>query len=435
MSLASGAAVGDALPRPTAAQQRWQDHGLGIVFHYDSHVFMPGGHHHERSRREVVPAEAYRPMKLDTDQWVAAAQAAGAGYCILTATHHQGFLQWPSSLYDYGVRQSPWRGGKGDLVGDFLASCTKAKMPAGLYLGIRFNAYQQAYQYRVEGGDAATQQAYLRLCEAMVREVCGRYGPLTEVWFDGGVPTPEQGGPDVLPIVAELRPEAVFYHTPGRADHRWAGSETGTTGDPCWATLASPMAQYAAHRDGREVLAHGDPDGAIWCPAMADAPLRNHYWAWTPNTVQTLEPLERLVAMYEQSVGRNANLILGAVPNLDGLLDDEEVARMAELGAELRRRYGAPLAEAAGETVVALPQAQAIGAVVVMEDIAQGERVRAWRLEVRGRDGQWREVGRGESIGHQRNVRFETVVGDAVRLVVERAVGEVVLRRLAVFGG
>ena len=434
MSAVAGRAANEpTLPIPTPAQQRWQDHELGIVFHYDSHVFMPGGHHHERSRRDVVPAELYRPDKLDTDQWLAAAQAAGAGYCILTATHHQGFLQWPSDLYDYGVKQAPWRDGKGDLVGDFLASCAKVGMPAGLYLGIRFNAYQHAYQYQVEGGDEAAQQDYLRLCEAMVAEVCGRYGPLTEVWFDGGVPTPDQGGPDVLPIVASTRPEAVFYHTPARADHRWAGSETGTTGDPCWATLPSPMAQYAAHRGGPQVLAHGDPDGAIWSPAMADAPLRNHYWAWTPNTVDKLEPVDRLIAMYEQSVGRNANLILGAVPNLDGLLDDAEVARMTELGDEIGKRYGMPLAEASGSALVQLPEAMSIGSAILMEDIARGERVRQWRLEARRRDGQWREAARGESIGHKRIARFEPVVADAVRLSIDRAAGEVTLRRLAVY--
>jgi len=45
-----------------------------------------------------------------------AARAMGAKYAIFAAKHCSGVLQWQTDLYPYGVRQSPWRSGKGDVV-------------------------------------------------------------------------------------------------------------------------------------------------------------------------------------------------------------------------------------------------------------------------------------------------------------------------------
>jgi alpha-L-fucosidase len=66
---------------------------LGFVYHFDLDVYMPGGHHHERSRREKLDLNLFNPTRLDTDQWLEAAKAMGARYAIFTATHHQGFLR------------------------------------------------------------------------------------------------------------------------------------------------------------------------------------------------------------------------------------------------------------------------------------------------------------------------------------------------------
>jgi alpha-L-fucosidase len=137
------------IPTPTSAQLHWQDFELGIVFHFDLDVYMPGGHHHERSRREIVDINLYQPQKLDTDQWLEAAQAMGARYAIFTTTNHQGFLQWQSDLYSFGLKQIKWRDGKGDIVQDFVNSCAKIDIKPGIYIGTRFNVYWGVYNYHL----------------------------------------------------------------------------------------------------------------------------------------------------------------------------------------------------------------------------------------------------------------------------------------------
>ena len=62
--------------------------------------------------------------------------------------------------------------------------------------------------------------------------------------------------------------------------------------------------------------------------------------------------LDALVEMYYNSVGRNCNLILGAAPGPDGLLPEADFRRCAELGREISRRFGKPLASALRTPVV-----------------------------------------------------------------------------------
>ena len=434
------ATKGTPVATPLPRQLAWQDFELGLLYHMDLHIYMPGGHHHERSRRVKLDPGLYNPAKLDTDQWLEGAKAAGARYAILTATHHTGFLQWQSDAYPYGVKQTPWRDGKGDVVGDFVASCRKCGVAPGLYLGIRFNAFREVYGYKVrrgKGGAPQDQARYMRTCERLVEELCSRYGPLCELWFDGGVISPTQGGPDVLPIVDKHQPHMVFYHSPDRAEHRWAGSETGTTAYPCWATMPSVASQTRGHQGGRkwiDLLKHGDPDGAAWCPAMCDAPIRRHYWAWTPRTAHTLQPLRALVDMYYKSVGRNANLILGALVNRDGLVPEADLQRYGELGGEIRRRLGKPIAETKGEgdaVVLTLPEPARIDHAILMEDVAQGERIREYVVEGLVPGNTWAKLCDGTSIGHKRIHQFPAADVAKVRLRATKSAATPVIRSLA----
>jgi alpha-L-fucosidase len=63
-----------------------------------------------------------------------AARAAGASLVILVAKHHDGFCLWPSQYTAHSVRASPWRGGRGDVVREFVDAARARGVDAGLYL-------------------------------------------------------------------------------------------------------------------------------------------------------------------------------------------------------------------------------------------------------------------------------------------------------------
>lgn len=434
-------------PVPAPHQLKWHEAEMGVVFHYDLHVF--DGLVYGQGNNRINPVEDYNifnPTQLDTDQWIQAAKAAGAKFAVLTATHETGFGLWQSDVNPYCLKAVKWRDGKGDIVRDFVNSCRKYGIQPGIYIGIRWNSLLGIHNFKAEGDGefARNRQAwYKRLCEKMVTELCTRYGDLFMIWFDGGADDPKGLGPDVEPIVTKYQPECLFYHNVNRADFRWGGSESGTVGYPCWSSFPYPYSHSNANegvRNHNELLAHGDADGRYWVPAMADTPLRGyngrHEWFWEPgDDDKAVYPLENLIDMYEKSVGRNATLIVGLTPNPNGVIPEGDVKRLKEWGEEIARRFGTPLALTSGKAKklsLDLKGKQKVNYYILQEDITLGERIRAYRVEART-GGKWVTVAKGISVGHKRIERFGPVEATAFRVVVEQCTDTPQIRNFSVY--
>ena len=89
----------------------------------------------------VAPATSFNPEELDTDQWMEAAGELGASQVCLTVRHVDGFSLWPTAANNYSVASSPWRGGKGDVVKDFVTSARKYNISPCFYIILGFNVY------------------------------------------------------------------------------------------------------------------------------------------------------------------------------------------------------------------------------------------------------------------------------------------------------
>ena len=420
------------IPRPTPEQAAWQDLEMGLFFHFDIPIFTEGGEGDWPHQGHLDP-NIYNPTKLNTDQWLEAAKAMGANYTVFVAKHCTGFLSWQSDLYPYGVKQSKWRDGKGDVVRDYVDSCGKYDIKPGLYCSVSANAYMNVNNPGLvnfgKGGDEKKQAEYVRICEQMVTELWGNYGPLTYVWFDGGALPPDKGGPNLVPILRRLQPHAVAFQGPPdtpAGNTRWPGNEGGVTVYPNWSTV---------RKSGDEGA--GDPTGTIWQPPECDAPLRKHDWFWHPNAEHKIRSVGELVEMYYQSVGRSGNLILNGNIDRDGLVPEADLMRLQEFGDEIRRRFGKSLAETSGKgDVVELPlkvkRPLVIDNIVIMEQITEGERIREYVVEgMIG--GEWKEICKGQSVGHKRIERFDPVAVTGVRLRCTKVIAEPLIRKLAVY--
>lgn len=424
----------NGIPVPNKRQLAWQEAELGVVFHYDLHVF--DGVKYGQGNNRIDPVGNYQifnPEKLDTDQWVKAAKDAGANFAIVTATHETGFALFQSEVNPYSVKALNWRDGKGDVVADFVASCRKYGIKPGIYLGIRWNSFLGVHDFQINGeGDFKKnrQQWYNRMVEGMVREICTNYGELFEIWFDGGADHPNNGAPDVLPIVRQYQPNCLFYHNGQLAEARWGGSESGTVAYPNWSTFpyratgAGESAKKNIADNNFQLLKEGDVNGKFWVPAMADAPLRGyngrHEWFWEPGDEAHIFPLENLMDMYYKSVGRNATLIMGLAPDPDGLLPEADVYRLKEWGDELKRRFSNPLAITRGKGNVLelnFKESLAVNHVIIQEDIAKGERIRKYRIEGYS-EGRWITLATGKSIGNKRIEKFDTEKLSRIRIKI-----------------
>jgi alpha-L-fucosidase len=364
-----------SLARPTPEQAAWQDLELGMFIHYDIPVFKPGWDHRQYDKRPEPGL--FNPRKLNTDQWMEAAKAMGAKYAVFVAKHGSGFMCWQSDLYPYGMKQSPFQNGQGDIVRDFVNSSRKYGIQPGIYAHMGCNGYFEVDNpglvNRGKGGDPDKQARYARTCEGMLRELWGNYGALSEIWFDGGVMDPDKGGPDMLPILRQFQPHAIVFQGPA-ASIRWIGNEDGVAPDPCWATVPTT----------RDYSGPGTPDGPRWLPGECDVPIRQGVWLWEPNTESRLFTVGQLVDRYCRSVGHNCNLLLNANPDPDGLIPEPDVQRYREFGAEIRRRFGRSLAQTSGQGALvelSLPKPAWIDRAMTMENILEGERVRQYVID------------------------------------------------------
>ncbi len=431
-------------PIPNERQHAWQQSELGAIFHYDLHVFDGKRYNQARNRISPVPDyQIFRPENLDTDQWVKTIKDAGFTFALLTATHETGFALFQSEVNPYCMKALDFQDGKGDIVRDFVSSCRRHGIKPGIYLGIRWNSFFGVHDFEVQGNDAFREQRqeyYTQMVEGMLTELCTNYGPLFEIWFDGGADHPENGAPDVLPIVQQYQPNCLFYHNLQLAEVRWGASETGTVGYPCWATFPNPYSHGGdTHAERMRLLKHGDPEGKYWMPAMADAPLRGyngrHEWFWEPGDEAHIFPLKDLMNMYENSVGRNATLIVGLTPGPDGLLPKADGDRLAEWGKAIKEKYGDPIKKVQGsgyDLNIEFDDPERIDRVIIQENIALGERIRKYHLEI-SRHGEWEQISTGTSVGHKRIDQFEPVVTQALRLRISQATAEPVIVNFSVF--
>jgi len=432
------------IPVPNKRQLAWQEAEMGVVFHYDLHVF--DGKRYGQGSNRIAPFPDYqlfKPDSLDTDQWIKAAKDAGATFALLTVTHETGFALYQSKVNPYCMKALEWKDGKGDIVRDFVNSCRKYGVKPGIYVGIRWNSFFGVHNFKVngEGKFRDLRQAYYnKMVEGMVKELCTNYGELFEIWFDGGADHPDNGAPDVLPIVQRYQPNCLFYHNSQLAEARWGGSESGTVGYPCWATYPN-FYSHAGNTPKEKVklLKQGDPNGKYWMPAMSDAPLRGingrHEWFWEPGDEKNIFPVDDLVDMYYKSVGRNSTLILGLTPDPHGLMPKGDVLRLKVFGDEISRRFSNPVATTSGKgkkIEIKLPQKQTINHIVIREDIEHGERVRSYQVKALI-NGKWTTVCRGESIGNKRIQQFEPVTTNKIRLVIDESITNPLIKEFTVF--
>ena len=363
---------------PTPEQLQWQQDQLGVFFHFGVNTF-----HGKEWSDGTLPASSFNPSGLDAEQWVQTAVDAGAKYVVLTAKHHDGFCLWPTATTAYSVAASPWRDGQGDVVAEVAAACRKLGMKLGLYLS-PWDRNAQCYE-----DPAAYDEFYL----AQLRELCSNYGQLCELWFDGaGSQGREHDWPRIAAVIAELQPGAMVFNM-GAPTIRWVGNEDGLAADPVeYVVDRTDFSNYTVHT---AALAE-----ALYLPPECDVSLRRG-WFWHPEDAP--KDLDHLLAIHYRSIGLGANLLLNLPPDSRGLIPEEDVARVGELAAEVRRRFETPMpaslrADGDGKWIADFGAEIALDHLQLFEDLSAGQRISRHRIFT----GDGRPLVAGGTVGSQR---------------------------------
>ncbi len=432
--------------RPEPRQLAWQRLELTAFVHFGINTFT----NREWGDGREDPG-LFNPTDLDCRQWARALKDAGFRLAILTAKHHDGFCLWPSKLTAHTVAASPWKGGKGDLCREFADACRAEGLRVGFYLS-PWDRHEPTYGT----------EAYNDFFVGQLEELFENYGPIDEIWFDGACgegPNGKRQTYDWARYYAAIRarnPDCVIAVS--GPDVRWVGNESGLARESEWSVIPAEAVDNEAiregfapfHFDGQDIAAQakralaqerlsanspslGSLDEVlashhcVWYPAECDVSIRPG-WFWHPEQDGQVKSLDKLLSIYDRSVGRNAVLLLNVPPTAQGRIHETDVARLRAFGEAIRKTFGTNLLGAVkpGQTEFALARPIRVDTLVAQEDIAQGQLVERFRFEARrpGSDA-WETLAGATTIGHKRILRLkEPVEIAALRLVVEESRAE-----------
>jgi len=432
--------------RPSARQVAWQR----LEFYGFLHFGMNTMTNREWGEGHEDPA-LFDPATLDADQWVRALKSAGMTAVILTCKHHDGFCLWPSDVTKHSVASSPYDG-------DVVAEVAEAARRHGLEFGVYLSPWDRTEATYGQG------KAYDDFYVAQLTELLTRYGPIFSVWLDGANGEGPNGKTQYYDweryyaVVRELQPDAVINVC--GPDVRWCGNEAGDTRPDEWSVVprelqdAERTAEKSQQADdaafARQVVRSDERDlgsraalaghtDLVWYPAEVNTSIRPG-WFHHPAEDDQVRPVDELFDIYLKSVGGNACFLLNVPPARDGRVHAVDVSTLAALGARIddfRSRavprkvkisFGTPWT-----ATVDLEARRRIEAVVLGEDITQGQRIEHLRVQVEAR-GEWTTVAEANAVGHQRILTFEPVAADAVRIEVTATRDTPVVDRVAVIG-
>lgn len=410
--LASSAAgaTRKTLPRPTAAQLAWHDKELTMFIHFGPATFQD----HEYDDLST-PLSAINPTALDTEQWADVAASYGAKIVIFCAKHTGGFAWWQTSTTNYGIKETPWRGGRGDLLKELSESLSKRNIQLGIYL-----SPEDRYLGVGMGGKAADttfQKQYEQIYRTQLTELLTRYGEIGEVWIDGSLIF------DISDIVKRYAPHAAILQSPA-ATIRWVGNESGFAAYPSWNGIRNADA-----RSGNSTGSSSDPNGDTWLPIEVDVSIRRPNWFWKSWNEKDILPLDELMKIYYCSVGRGTTLLINACPDTTGRIAPAEAARFKEFGQEIARRFSSPVAQS---RTFRMTVDSTIDHLVLREDIAHGERIRKFTI-FGSTDRQWDTLFNGSAIGHKLIVQIPQKHYDQVKIQVNESVGKPRLRDISAY--
>lgn len=347
-----------------------------------------------------LPPSGFCPTDFNPRQWVETAKEAGMKYLVLTAKHHDGFCLWPTDTTDYSVRSSPWKNGDGDIVGETAEACRAAGLPFGLYLS-PWDRHEACYP---------DPDAYDDFYCSQLTELCTRYGPLFEIWFDGaGSEGRVYDWDRIMGVASGLQPRAMIFNM-GRPTIRWAGNENGIIEDPVrYVVNTTKESAFVS-----ETATVGNEDFR-YLPPECDVAIRQN-WFWQPDDLDTLKTPEHLLAVWYHSVGMGANLLLNVPPDRRGLLDVADVRSLLSMAGELDKRFSTG-EEHILQRVPAgyeFTSRSPFDHVEIFEDLEAGQTISGFRLKD-ANDG--RLLSEGLAIGVRRMQPCPTV--SASRLLLE----------------
>lgn len=416
---------------PSQLQLKFHEMGYYSFIHFGMNTFT----RREWGTGKETPS-MFCPEKVDTDQWVRVLKDSGSKMIIFTAKHHDGFCLFQTEYTDHSIKNSPYQGGKGDIVRQMAKSCEKYGVGLGIYLS-PWDRHDERY-----GTDA-----YNDYFVNQLTELCTNYGKISCFWFDGAkgkdAPDFDYDFERYYKVIRSLQPEALISNC--GPDVRWIGNEAGKCRESEWNVVPKAMfsvatiQQKSQHEDKqskipREISQMDKDIGSrkavegfdelMWYPAEADVSIHR---GWFYSRFPKRKRAKALAEIYFNTVGANASLLMNVPPSRKGIIENKDVKTLKKFKKLIDKwfnekidfcleRGSFSLSDDENELTFKFDKAEPVKTIVISEDLSKSQRVELFEV-FSGHGTDRRKIFSGTVIGSKRIIRLKNVKTDTISLV------------------
>lgn len=413
---------------PTPSQQRLQDKPFYAFFHFG----MNTANDREWGCGSEVVSD-FDITKIKPEQWVKTVKAAGMTGLILTCKHHDGFCLWNTGTTDFNVMNSPM--GK-DIVKAVSDECHKQGIEFGVYLS-PWDMHEPTY------GTEQYNDYFIR----QLTELCGNYGELFEVWFDGAkganAKTFTYDWQRYYKLIRTMQPNANIAIC--GEDIRWVGNEAGKARKNEYSVVPASLKQCEAIEKNSQ-NAEGDAArlqkvdtmdedlgsrnilknnaNLSWYPAEVDVSIRKG-WFYHKKDDRTVKSARRLFKIYLTSVGNNCTLLLNIPPTDKGVICAKDVRNLKTLGKKINDITAYPVLEQnigelkadQGYLEFNFDSEKKLKYFVISEDLAYSQRIEKFDLYIKKPNGSYKRAYQGTIVGAKKIVKLNKKATGAVLVI------------------
>ena len=323
-------------PQVLQKLDEWQDLKFGVLMHWglysvpgiveswqicnEDWIRRPEGSTYEGYKQWYWGlCKDFNPVDFDPAQWASVFDDAGMKYMIFTTKHHDGFCMFDSEYTDFSVAKAgPFANDPRRDIARHVFDAFRAKdFMIGAYFSKPdwhcewfWNPYyataNRHANYKIDQHPDWWDK-YVAFTKNQLGELTGgRYGRIDILWLDGGWIEGEQVGLDeVLVDARKVSPGLISVDR----------------------TIKGPNENY-------QTPEHTIPPVQLNHPWETCMPLGGG-WGWSPRA--RFKSARRVIDILAEITAKGGSLALGVGPTPEGLIQDEVVTVLKEVGDWMRR--------------------------------------------------------------------------------------------------
>lgn len=300
--------------------QWWRDAKFGMFIHWGGYSHLGGvykgdtihGHAEWIQLYEKIPADEYasliapfNPIKYNADEWAKLAHDAGMKYMVITSKHHEGLAMWDSKVTEFDIVDYTTYGK--DVLKPLSKACKKE--------GVKFCTYHSILDWHYPEAKGDSFHLYRNnILKPQLKEIVEELDPAV-MWFDGEWidEWTEEQGVELYNYLRNMSPDIIINNRVGKGRNGMQGM----------------------NKDGKFVGDFGTPEQEIIENASAldweSCMTMNDTWGFKYGD-DNWKSSKTLIHNLIDVVAKGGNYLLNVGPTGEGLIPQESVERLLEIG-------------------------------------------------------------------------------------------------------